>query len=455
MFFRSKVGLGYGAHWRGVIFDREYKNLDDLVTKSRRWFSQFNEGAEFRLSAKDYKWVWPTGEELLFRVGYKEADYDQYHGHEYPFIGFNELTKQPSPKFFTAIQSCNRSSFLPLEHSPNLANPLPEIPLVVFATTNPWGPGHNWVKTRIIDKAPPGVIQKIVSRVFNPRTQEIEDITRTQTHLFGTYKENRFLSPLYVATLDAETDPNKRKAWLEGDWDIVAGGALDDVWNKKFQIKPRFKVPKGWRIDRTLDWGSTHPFSVGWWAEANGEEVELPGGVIWCPAPGSYIRLAEWYGTREIGSNEGLKLGSKAIAHGILEREAEMFAGGWIPSTPLAGPADNQIYQVSDKDTETIAKNMEEEGVYWTRSDKSNGSRINGLELVRERLRNSIKGEGAGLYFMDNCNAAISTLPVLPRDIDKPDDVDTESEDHVYDEVRYKCLDAVSRIGDIDSQFPS
>lgn len=455
MFFRKNVGRGYGRFWRGVIFDREYKNLDDLVTKSKRWFSQFSDGAEFKLSVKDYKWVWPTGEELLFRVGYKEADYDAYHGHEYPFIGFNELTKQPSPKFFTAIQSCNRSSFLPLEHSPDLRNPLPEIPLVVFATTNPWGPGHNWVKTRIIDKGPPGVIQRITSNVFNPRTQQKEDVTRTQTHVFGTYKENRFLSPLYVATLDAETDPNKRKAWLEGDWDIVAGGALDDVWNRNKHVIPRFKIPAGWRIDRSLDWGSTHPFSVGWWAEANGEEIILPNGKTFCPVAGSYIRFAEWYGTREIGSNEGLKLGSNALAEGIIERESALMLAGWITRKPRPGPADNQIYQVSDKDTETIAKHMEDRGIYWVRSDKSPGSRIIGLELVRERFRAAIKGEKPGIYIMDNCSAAISTLPVLPRDIDKPDDVDTESEDHVYDEVRYKVLDAVDRIADIPVSHPT
>ena len=67
MFFRKHVGLGYGRFWRGVIFDREYKNLDDLISKSLRWFPQFGDGARFLSSRSDYKWVWPTGEELLFR----------------------------------------------------------------------------------------------------------------------------------------------------------------------------------------------------------------------------------------------------------------------------------------------------------------------------------------------------------------------------------------------------
>lgn len=459
MAFRKNVGRGYGRAWRGIIFDREYKNLDDLVSKSKKWFPQFNDGAQFKESPKDYKWVWPTGEELLFRVGYKEKDYDDYHGHEYPFIGFNELTKQPSRKFYDLIHSCNRSSFLPLEHSPDLRNPLPEIPLIFFSTTNPHGAGHNWVKAEFIDKAEPGRLIRAVREIFNPRTKQLEKVTRTLTHIFGSYKENRYLAPEYVAMLDSQSDPNRRKAWLTGDWDIVAGGAFDDVWDRSIHVLPRFKVPAGWRVDRSFDWGSSHPFSVGWWAEADGEEVsiKLPDGSkrSFCPPAGSLIRIAEWYGCASIGTNEGLKLGAKAIAEGIKKREAELLAGGWIMGSPRPGPADNEIRSVKNNDSETIEKQMSDLGVRWTPSDKSAGSRKNGLELTRERLKAAKDGEGQALYFMDNCRAGISTLPVLPRNPDIPDDVDTEAEDHVYDEVRYRVLAGKNRIAThIPVSFP-
>src|SRR3546814_6609483 len=90
MRFRRLVGKGYGRFWRGIIMDREYKNLDDLVQKSMRWFPQFNDGAKFMSSKADYKWVWLTGEELLFRVVKRPGDYWNYHGHEFPYIGWNE-----------------------------------------------------------------------------------------------------------------------------------------------------------------------------------------------------------------------------------------------------------------------------------------------------------------------------------------------------------------------------
>lgn len=476
MWFRRFVGQGYGQFWRGIIFDRAYKNLEDLIGKTKRWFPQFRDGARF-IGSGQLKWVWPTGEELLFRHMREEKDYWGYHGQEYPFIGWNELTKYPTSNLYDMMMSCNRTSFLPMEHSPALTDDdkrllrdysynfdainllegdevsqrirsrvLPEIPLTVLSTTNPYGSGHMWVKGRFIENQddgviPPGHVVKRVTNVFNPRTKQREDIVKTQARIFGSYKENRYLSPEYVAELESITEENKRRAWLYGDWDIVAGGALDDVWKPKCQVVPRFVVPQSWKLFRTMDWGSTSPFSIGWWAKTNGEEVTLPDGTKFCPVKGSLIRINEWYGTKKIGTNAGLKLGSVKVALGIKERETAMRTLGWIKHVVKPGPADNQIFGKLDEEQDNIAQMMAREGVEWTTSDKSPGSRVNGLQLVRDALENSHTNERPGLYFMDNCTAALLTLPVLPRDDDNLDDVDTEAEDHVYDEVRYAVLD--------------
>jgi hypothetical protein len=440
MYFRRYVGLGYGQFWRGIIFDREYKNLDDLVAKSQRWYPKFADGAKFHASKADYRWTWPTGEELLFRQVKKEADYWGYHGQEFPFIGWNELSKYPTSSLYDSMMSCNRTSFLSEENPLEDGTFLPKIPLVVFSTTNPYGAGHNWVKTRFIDVAAPGVVVRKTIDVFNPQTQQREPLTTTQVRIFGSYKENRYLDPKYVAELESIKDKNKRRAWLHGDWDIVAGGALDDLWEADKLVKPRFRIPAGWKIDRSMDWGSSHPFSIGWWAEANGEEVKLNDFTTWCPQKGSLIRIHEWYGTEEIGTNKGLKLSAKDVARGIKSIEAELLKGGWIHGPVEPGPADNQIFEVRERDTDSIAKMMESQKIHWTHSDKSPGSRKNGLQLMRDRLEASLRNEGPGLYFMDHCRATLSTLPVLPRDEDDPDDVDTDAEDHTYDDSRYRVL---------------
>lgn len=464
--FRSYVGLGYGRFWRGVIFDREYKNLDDLVSKSQRWFPTIGgPKARFKSSTSDYKWVWDTGEELLFRQIKRNTDYWNYHGQEFPFIGWNELAKYPTPDLYEAMMSCNRSSFLPRENTPMRdlkkhpekrsdydegfatrdGAPLPEMPLMVFSTTNPYGPGHTWVKREFIDPAPAGRPVKTTKEVFNPRTQKREKITKTRVRIFGSYKENKYLPPEYVLELESIRDENKRRAWLWGDWDIVAGGAFDDVWDSNVHVIPRFIVPSTWRIDRSFDWGSTHPFSVGWWAEANGEEALMQDGSTFCPPRGTLIRIAEWYGTEEIGRNAGLKMSAKKIAQGINEYEKRLLELGWIKSKVLAGPADNQIRNVTEEDVDTIEIKFAKEGVLWEKSDKSPGSRKNGLQLARDRLEASLDNEGPGLYFMDNCRASIGILPTLPRDEDDLDDVDTEAEDHVWDDIRYRVLASSNR----------
>lgn len=440
MFFRKHVGVGYGRFWRGVIFDREYKNLDDLVNKSLRWYPKFGDGAKFHASKADYRWTWPSGEELLFRQVKKNSDYWGYHGQEFPFIGWNELSKYPTSELYDAMMSCNRTSYLPEENKLEDGTVLPKIPLVVFSTTNPYGAGHNWVKARFIDVAKPGEVVRKTVEVFNPQSQKREDLTITQVRLFGSYKENRYLDPKYVAELEAIKDINKRKAWLWGDWDIVAGGALDDVWDASILVRPRFRVPSHWRIFRSMDWGSSHPFSIGWWAEATGEEVKLDDFATWCPQKGSLIRIDEWYGTEEIGSNRGLKLSATDVAKGIIAREERLMKEGWIKTKPEAGPADNQIYEVRERGTDSIGKKMEDAGVRWTHSDKSSGSRKNGLQLIRDRFEASIRNEGPGLYVTENCKAFIATVPVLPRDENDPDDVDTEAEDHPYDDTRYAVL---------------
>ena len=451
MRFRRHVGQGYGSFWRGVIIGRSYKSLDDIVARTKRWFPKFKDGAKFLASQSSYKWVCPSGEELLLRVMEKPGDYDKFHGQEFAFLGFNELSQWATSECYDLMMSCNRSSFIPEEHSPDPENSLPEIPLMVFSTTNPSGAGHNWVKTRFVDVAPAGKVVRNTTKVFNPRTQMELDVIKTQVRLFSSYKENRYLAPEYIADLENITDPNKRKAWLEGDWDVTAGGAIDDIWESGVHIVPRFPVPANWKTRRSFDWGSSHPFSVGFWGISNGEEIEVDGKTL-CFPKGSLIRFGEVYGAEArknphggvdlYGHNKGLKLSARDVAKRVKETCENLLLLGWVQNVVTPGPADNQIYDVNEAESGSIASIMQEEGITWTRSDKKKGSRKNGLQLMRDMLENSVKREGPGLFVMRNCKAFINTVPVLPRSEKDPDDVETTAIDHVFDEARYMVLDA-------------
>ena len=281
--------------------------------------------------------------------------------------------------------------------------------------------------------------------VYNPRIKKEEDIEVSQVAIFGHWKENPYIDPKYLAELVSIEDPVKRAAWAEGRIDALMGDAFGDVWNSNIHILPRFKIPKDWYVDRSFDWGSTRPFSVCWWAESNGEEITLSNGKIIQLAAGSLIQIDEWYGTKELGTNKGLRMAAGDVAKGIVEREEKLIKNGWVLGSIHDGPADNSIRDVREIDVDTIEKKMQDNGVSWESSNKSPGSRVNGLEIARERLLAAKRGEEPGLYVMNNCVATINIVPALPRDEDKVDDIDTDAEDHIWDSMRYRVLKGSNR----------
>lgn len=458
MKFRSYVGLGYGAFWKGVIFDVAFKNLDDIIAQSKKLFNKFNDGAIFLSSNSVLKWKWPTGEELLFRYEINADGYWNYHGQEFPFIGHNELTKRHDPEFYESMFSCMRTSFRPKDYPKKDGTLLPPIPLMCFSTANPFGVGHSWVKKRFIDPVPRGKINKTVTMVPKIKGEGFDRVELTRVAIHGSWKENKFLDPTYIAFLMNIKDPNKRKAWVNGDWSVTSGGRFDHLWDERIHVVKPFKIPWSWTVDRSHDWGESKPFSNLWFAESSGEECiingkgkSFPKGTVFC--------IGEFYGCDEDQHNTGLKMSATNVAKIIRQidfaiegRESNIESKGQINITPSiykgkvkSGPADNSINNDDDEQI-SISDKMEKQGVKWTKSDKSPGSRINGAALICEMLEASIEGltnqsgmpERPAFYIFENVRGLISRLPVLSRDSKNPDDVDTSQEDHDYDALRYR-----------------
>jgi len=405
--FVQHVGRGFGAHWRGVLFRQTYPQLSDVIAKSKVLFKQAFPGAKFNGSS--YTWTFETGEQLLLRHMSTPDDYWNYHGHEYPWIGFEELTNWQNLDCYDAMMACSRSSH-------------PGMPRKYRATANPYGVGHNAVKARFVDPAPAGVVM-------------VDSQNNARVRIHGHWSENKALlsaDPDYPKRLAGDINENRRKAWFLGSWDVVAGGFFDDVWDKRFHVIPSFKVPSSWRVDRSFDWGSAKPFSVGWWAESDGTEVEIAGKKRTFPR-GSLIRIAEYYGWNGT-PNEGSRMRSSDVAEQIVKIEKQ------LGLKVVPGPADSSIFDTTDEGS--IAETMRKNGVQWEHADKRPGSRKNGWERMRELLSEATKQkpESPGMWIVDTCTHFIRTVPVLPRDERKPDDIDTSAEDHIADETRYRVL---------------
>jgi hypothetical protein len=172
------------------------------------------------------------------------------------------------------------------------------------------------VKKRFIEPAPRGTIIRETQQVFNPQPSE-EDVTLTRVAIHGSFKENPYLDPQYIATLMAIKDPNRRKAWVEGSWDVTSGGRFDHLWNASLHVIKPFRIPDSWTVDRSHDWGESKPFSNLWWARADGTAAELPDGRQFCPPAGSLILIGEWYGCPPDELNKGLNMSSTNVAKGV------------------------------------------------------------------------------------------------------------------------------------------
>jgi hypothetical protein len=398
MSFAQYVGRGFGPAWRGILFRETYKQLADIVVKSKRWFRLFFPGARFLESNADYRWVFPGGEELLLRVGVKEDDYWDYHGHEYPWIGFEELTNWRSLAFYEMMQSCCRSSH-------------PGMPRMVRATTNPYGRGHAAVKERFrIGEVPPGTI--------------IHDATgRERTYVHGDILENTTLlasDPDYLTTLDGIKDPNRKKAWRYGAWDINIGAFLEHCWDPTKHIVKPFPIPGHWKCWRAMDWGYAKPYAVLWFAKD--------------PEGKTYI-WREMYGIARDDQgkpmpNVGTKETPDTVAKRIADREQHDERVGIEIGPSFTGPDLFARAGGQYGSQNTHAETFRRHGVKFRPAWAAKGSRAAGaMEIVR-LLENDL------LAVFSSCEHWIRTVPSLEPDPEDPDDVDTEAEDHAWDATR-------------------
>ena len=421
MDFAKDCGKGLGKNWRGVLFRREYKDLDEVVRQIEALFPDIFPGFVFKKSKADYSACWATGETLLLRQLEKLSDYDNYHGHQYPWMGFEELTQWEDDKVYKKMFSCSR---------PTAQGVLCRI----RATTNPSGPGHNWVKKRF--------------RLPDSRGKVITDekgLQRVAIH--GSLSENFLLlhaDPQYPQKImEAADNPAEEAAWVYGSWDVTSGGMFDDLWDAQHHVLPDFPiniVPKGWNLTRAYDHGQSRPFAVGWFLESNGEPIQWNGQLIG-RIRGDTILWREWYGREsEDQPNVGLRMSSSRIAEGIRDRQNDWNVDGIAEG----GPADSEIYTANaDKQGRSPADDMEDEGVVWERADKSAGSRSRGWQRFRNMLEGAVPyddgtREHPGFFVTDSCRWFIDIVPTLPRDQKDPDDIPKTSEDHLADMCRYR-----------------
>lgn len=211
---------------RGVIFRRSMPELDEVQRRARELYPAI--GAAWQAGPR--QWRFPNGATLKMRWLEREQDADRYQGHSYHWLGLDEVGTWPTPDGIDRLRSTLRSA--------------EGVPCLLRLTANPGGPGHEWLKERYIDPAPP------LTPFYDP------DRSVWRVFIPSRLQDNKKLfeaDPGYVDRIRASGPPWLVKAWLEGDWTSVQRGGLFEIT----RIAVMDAVPVGTRLVRAWDLAAT------------------------------------------------------------------------------------------------------------------------------------------------------------------------------------------------------
>ena len=182
-------------------------------------------------------------------------------------------------------------------------------------------------------------------------------------------------------------------------------------------------------------------------AESDGTEFEDHlGRTCWVPA-GTIFAIGEVYLANK--RYEGLRL--TASEQGKRFKAFEVESG--YHSRVKPGPADSAIF-TSEPGHRTVADDIGIHDITFVKGNKRPGSRIEGLQLFRTRLKAATERpmERPGFFVFNTCRHIIRTIPNLQNSDKDSEDIATEGEDHLWDVIRYRVLKSSKTMSTIPTE---
>ena len=389
--------VAMAAHYPGIKILIMRRSYPELVANHINPLKQVLAGAA-KYNGTEHEFRFPNGSAIKFMYCSRDDDLQNIQGHEYDIIAIDEATQMTEHQIKT-ISVCVRGTN--------------DFPKRLYMTCNPGGKGHQYIKRLKDGKF--RADEKPEDYVF------IQSLVTDNPALMKK-------QPDYIEQLRA-LPPKQRDAWLYGNWEIYEGQFFEEFTDDPDHYQDRhnthviepFAPPAGWKIYRSFDWGYRRPFSCAWWA------IDYDG-VLY--------RILELYGCRkkdgEALPNEGVKWTDDRIFSEIARMEREH---PWLAGRRILGVADPSIW-AGEETGMSRADTAEKYGVFF---DRGNNDRIPGWMQCHYRLAFDENGLPM-MYVFKNCEAFIRTIPLLCFDEHKPEDLDTDGEDHVADEWRYLCM---------------
>ena len=392
--FNIRGVMDWGKAWRGIIFRKTYPQLEELISRGKELFRPM--GAKYHQT--QHIFTFPNGAEVRLRNLEREKDVEQYQGHQYTLIVFDELVNWPTDYCWVFMTSRCRSAA--------------GVPCQMLGTGNPGGPGHAWVKNTFIDGFKPDVKYRIPV-AYDKETGKWEYISRC--FIPSRLSDNPRLlekNPKYKTYLQSLPE-HMRRALYEGDWDVFGGQVFDEWRRERHVIAPFAMSQDGWRRFYALDWGYSKPYAL----------VKLAVNY-----DGKVIQYGEIYGCRRGEVNAGTKKASfevakKAWAGAVEEGVTDMVADPAVWNGQDGYPAPIDAFK--DAGFKCIPANHDRKA---------------GLQVLHDFLKQEDEN-GLPMYqVFSTCYQTIRTLPALLPDPHRPEDVDSNLEDHLYDAIRYGLM---------------
>ena len=390
-----------------LLVRKSTQELRELKAIAQELYPKAVPGAKW--TERESTWRFPSGASLWLSYLDREEDLSLYQGQAYNWIGFDELTQWPTPKPWNYLRSRLRTTAAS------------GLDLYQRATTNPGGVGHLWVKKTFIDPAPEGkpfwATDIDTGQILRfPKNHSDPDKAGKpllrRRFIPAKLFDNPYLADdgMYEANLLTLAEV-ERKQLLEGDWSISEGAAFKEFRPDVHVIEP-FDIPESWPKFRAADYGYGSFTGVLWFAIS---------------PEGQLIVYRELYVTKMLATDLADEI------YAIEQRGDERV---------MYGVLDSSLWHKRGDSGPSLAEQLNKPGVNgrWRPSDRSKGSRVAGKNEVHRRLKvDDFTGE-PGILFFDTCRNVISQLPALPLDKNNPEDVDTKSEDHLYDALRYGVM---------------
>lgn len=378
---------------RIAAFRRTYDELNESLIRQLAGFD-FGDALGAVWNGTERELRFPNGSLVRFRYAETEVDATRRQGGEYQKLTLDERTLFP-PRVVDLLLERMRSGRA-------------DVPVVgVRSASNPGGAGHAQVKARFIEPTDYGAKTYTDAQGFSVR------------FIPALVDDNPHVDPGYVRRLDAIPDPARRAAMRDGDWDQFSGQVFVE-WSRDRHIVPRFELPGSWLRYAGVDWGFTAPWAVIWGAVDEDHRLWL---------------YRERYAT---------KVGELEQAHRITEAERD--------EKITARYADDAMW-TGRGDAKSVAQVYAEAGCRIVPAKK--GERVIGWQRVHSYLADGPacphhRAHGwetcPKLHVLDGtCPNLVRTLPALPYDPSKPEDVDTHAEDHVVDALRYMAINLSDR----------